>query len=90
MWRRVSSCSAMLKRCIDVSWCRVGGVLAAKACSDHFERVILVEPEFSKTLSGKPKTRVMQYNSAHGMYMSYVPCSVISPLKITLLSQRFW
>ncbi|TFL02255.1 hypothetical protein BDV98DRAFT_566970 [Pterulicium gracile] len=49
----------------------VGGVLAAKACSDHFERVILVEPEFSKTLSGKPKTRVMQYNSAHAFLVIF-------------------
>ncbi|TFL02249.1 hypothetical protein BDV98DRAFT_566962 [Pterulicium gracile] len=43
----------------------VAGILAARECVAHFDEVILVEPEFSKTLAGKVKSRTMQYDSFH-------------------------
>lgn len=43
----------------------IAGVLSARVCLTHFEEVILVDPEFSRTLNGTPKTRIMQYNSIH-------------------------
>lgn len=43
------------------------GILAARVCSDHFEEVLLVDPEFSKTLHSGEKTRIMQYKASHSM-----------------------
>lgn len=34
-------------------------------CLNDFDEVVLVDPEFSKTLDGKPKSRVMQFWSTH-------------------------
>jgi hypothetical protein len=39
----------------------IAGTVAA---SDHFEHVILVDPELQDI--EKPKTRIMQYNAGHG------------------------
>ncbi|TFL01390.1 hypothetical protein BDV98DRAFT_79737 [Pterulicium gracile] len=43
----------------------ISGLLAAKTCLTHFQTVVLIDPEFSKSLSGGPKSRVMQYHSFH-------------------------
>lgn len=43
----------------------ISGLLAAKTCLTHFEQVVLVDPEFSKSRSGTGKARVMQYHSIH-------------------------
>jgi hypothetical protein len=43
----------------------IAGLQAARACSFHFEEVILVDPEFSKVINAKPKARVIQFNSTH-------------------------
>lgn len=44
----------------------IGGLVGAKMCLEHFEEVVLVDPEFSKTLGGQTKSRIMQYYSIHG------------------------
>ncbi|KIY62533.1 hypothetical protein CYLTODRAFT_383478 [Cylindrobasidium torrendii FP15055 ss-10] len=54
----------------------VGGLFAARVCSDHFERVVIIEPEsWLITEDGRrtdswnqenKRARVMQYNSLHG------------------------
>ncbi|TFK99946.1 hypothetical protein BDV98DRAFT_570475 [Pterulicium gracile] len=49
----------------------IAGVLAAKQCLNHFEEVVLVDPEFSKTLFGTPKSRIMQYYSIHGYVIPF-------------------
>ena len=36
-------------------------MIAARICADHFDKVILVDPEF-----GQNNTRVPQINAAHG------------------------
>ncbi|KAF7328344.1 hypothetical protein MVEN_02549900 [Mycena venus] len=41
----------------------IAGTVAARVLTDHFERVILVDPELEDT--EKPKTRIMQYNAGH-------------------------
>ncbi|KAJ7815187.1 hypothetical protein B0H14DRAFT_3878445 [Mycena olivaceomarginata] len=41
----------------------IAGILVARVLADHFDRVILVDPELNDI--GKPKTRIMQYNAAH-------------------------
>ncbi|KAJ7222590.1 hypothetical protein GGX14DRAFT_558679 [Mycena pura] len=41
----------------------IAGLVAARICADHFERVIIVDPEIQD--SEKPKTRIMQYNASH-------------------------
>ncbi|KAJ7600423.1 hypothetical protein C8J56DRAFT_846958 [Mycena floridula] len=38
----------------------IAGIVAARICADHFENVILVDPEMNKA-----KTRILQYNAAH-------------------------
>ncbi|KAJ7083481.1 hypothetical protein C8R44DRAFT_753495 [Mycena epipterygia] len=45
----------------------IAGIVTARICANHFERVIVVDPEIQ--YSEKPKTRIMQYNSAH-IYLS--------------------
>ncbi|KAF8151954.1 hypothetical protein K438DRAFT_1778616 [Mycena galopus ATCC 62051] len=39
------------------------GIVAARICADHFERVIIIDPEIEDP--EKPKTRIMQYNAGH-------------------------
>ncbi|KAJ7836383.1 hypothetical protein B0H14DRAFT_3705202 [Mycena olivaceomarginata] len=41
----------------------IAGIVAARICGDHFERVIIVDPEIED--SEKPKTRILQYNAGH-------------------------
>ncbi|KAJ7615031.1 hypothetical protein DFH06DRAFT_1240398, partial [Mycena polygramma] len=41
----------------------IAGTVTARILADHFERVILVDPEIEN--NDKPKTRIMQYNAAH-------------------------
>ncbi|KAJ7806255.1 hypothetical protein B0H14DRAFT_3484240 [Mycena olivaceomarginata] len=41
----------------------IAGTVAARVLADHFERVILVDPELENI--EKPKTRIMQYNAGH-------------------------
>jgi hypothetical protein len=43
-------------------------MFAARVCADHFEDVVLVDPEFSKTLHAGDKTRIMQYKASHSMF----------------------
>lgn len=43
----------------------VAGLVAARACLVYFNEVVLVDPEFGKTLSGEKKRRIMQYDSIH-------------------------
>ncbi|KAF7340265.1 hypothetical protein MVEN_01945400 [Mycena venus] len=39
----------------------IAGTVSARVLADHFERVILVDPE----IQNEKKTRIMQYNAAH-------------------------
>ncbi|KAJ6538109.1 hypothetical protein B0H19DRAFT_1270473 [Mycena capillaripes] len=48
----------------------VAGTVIARVLSDHFERVILVDPELHDI--EKPKTRIMQYNAAHGFLALFI------------------
>ncbi|KAJ7139384.1 hypothetical protein C8R44DRAFT_303423 [Mycena epipterygia] len=41
----------------------IAGTVTARILADHFERVIVVDPEIYD--NEKPKTRIMQYNAAH-------------------------
>ncbi|KAJ6544497.1 hypothetical protein B0H19DRAFT_1076603 [Mycena capillaripes] len=41
----------------------IAGIVAARICADHFERVIIIDPETQD--SEKPKTRIMQFNALH-------------------------
>ncbi|KAJ7715033.1 hypothetical protein DFH07DRAFT_368825 [Mycena maculata] len=40
----------------------IAGLVTARVLADHFEKIILVDPEID---SDKPKTRIMQYYAAH-------------------------
>ncbi|KAJ7779095.1 hypothetical protein B0H16DRAFT_804463 [Mycena metata] len=42
----------------------IAGSVTARILTDHFERVILVDPEVDKI--DEPKTRILQYNAFHG------------------------
>ncbi|KAF7367481.1 hypothetical protein MSAN_00811000 [Mycena sanguinolenta] len=41
----------------------IAGIITARICADHFERVIIIDPEIEDP--EKPKTRILQYNAAH-------------------------
>ncbi|KAJ7785319.1 hypothetical protein DFH07DRAFT_7248 [Mycena maculata] len=41
----------------------IAGTVVARILADHFDRVILVDPEIDDI--EKPKTRIMQYNASH-------------------------
>ncbi|KAJ7073469.1 hypothetical protein B0H15DRAFT_61517 [Mycena belliarum] len=45
----------------------IAGTVTARILADHFERVVLVDPELEDM--EKPKTRIVQYNAAH-VYLS--------------------
>ncbi|KAJ7828097.1 hypothetical protein B0H13DRAFT_2373362 [Mycena leptocephala] len=49
----------------------ITGTVTARVLADHFERVILVDPEIQD--NEKPKTRIIQYNAVH--------CDVPEPLR---------
>lgn len=44
----------------------IAGIITARICADHFEDVVVVDPEFTKVLEGGTKTRVVQYTALHG------------------------
>ncbi|KAJ7098580.1 hypothetical protein B0H15DRAFT_772122 [Mycena belliarum] len=49
----------------------IAGIVTARICADHFERVIIVDPEMQD--AEKPKTRIMQYYSTHGRLTDTTP-----------------
>ena len=64
------------------------GILAARVCADHFEDVVLVDPEFTKTLHEGEKTRIMQYKATHrecflinGVNTQQSMCSLATPCR---------
>ncbi|KAJ6544473.1 hypothetical protein B0H19DRAFT_1267731 [Mycena capillaripes] len=44
----------------------IAGTVVARLLADHFERVILVDPELHDDVE-RPKSRVMQYNATHAL-----------------------
>jgi hypothetical protein len=50
----------------------VAGTVTARILADHFERVILVDPEID---DAKPKTRILQYHALHGEPTEYLPAN---------------
>ncbi|KAF7340244.1 hypothetical protein MVEN_01943100 [Mycena venus] len=48
----------------------IAGIVAARICADHFERVIIIDPEIRD--SEKPKTRILQYNAGHILLYLFV------------------
>ncbi|KAJ7694491.1 hypothetical protein B0H16DRAFT_1485639 [Mycena metata] len=47
----------------DISWHSIAGMVTARICADHFERVIIIDPELKD--AEKPRTRIMHYHAAH-------------------------
>ncbi|KAJ7711674.1 hypothetical protein B0H16DRAFT_1480153 [Mycena metata] len=41
----------------------IAGMVTARICADHFERVIIIDPELEDP--EKPRARIMQYHAAH-------------------------
>ncbi|KAF7330590.1 hypothetical protein MSAN_02459200 [Mycena sanguinolenta] len=41
----------------------IAGIITARICADHFEQVIIIDPEIEDP--ERPKTRILQYNAAH-------------------------
>ncbi|KAJ6530308.1 hypothetical protein B0H19DRAFT_1273959 [Mycena capillaripes] len=56
--------SRMLPSTAVVCGGSIAGIVAARICADHFERVIIVDPEIEDL--EKPKTRIVQFNAIHG------------------------
>lgn len=58
----------------------IAGLVTARVCHDHFERVVIVEPEACLTTpegweperepKKRKRARVMQYQFPHGMFAS--------------------
>ncbi|KAJ7362281.1 hypothetical protein DFH08DRAFT_1024261 [Mycena albidolilacea] len=48
----------------------IAGTVAARILADHFERVILVDPELHDI--EKPRTRIMQYNATHALLSLFI------------------
>ncbi|KAF7342312.1 hypothetical protein MVEN_01819600 [Mycena venus] len=48
----------------------IAGTVVARVLADHFDRVILVDPELDDM--ERPRTRIMQYNAAHGLLTLFV------------------
>ncbi|KAJ7888063.1 hypothetical protein B0H14DRAFT_1212521 [Mycena olivaceomarginata] len=48
----------------------ISGIVAARICGDHFERMIIVDPEIEDL--EKPKTRILQYNAGHVLLSLFV------------------
>ncbi|KAF8189174.1 hypothetical protein K438DRAFT_1971821 [Mycena galopus ATCC 62051] len=46
----------------------IAGTVTARILADHFERVILIDPE----IENEKKTRIMQYNAAHSFLSLFV------------------
>ncbi|KAJ7282835.1 hypothetical protein C8J57DRAFT_1499798 [Mycena rebaudengoi] len=72
----------------------IAGIITARICADHFERVILVDPETHD--AEKPKTRILQYNAIHrlvqpDLQLHYSGVAIPAParcLRQTILSRR--
>ncbi|KAJ7711520.1 hypothetical protein B0H16DRAFT_1480304 [Mycena metata] len=47
----------------DISRHSIAGIVTARICADHFERVIIIDPELED--AEKPRTRIMQHHAAH-------------------------
>lgn len=62
LWRKVHLCD-FAQLLFTLTCNSIAGILVARVLADHFDRVILVDPELNDI--GKPKTRIMQYNAAH-------------------------
>jgi hypothetical protein len=77
----------------DTSGFSIAGLVTARICHDHFERVIIVEPEAWLTTSEgwdsaqqpqkNRRTRIMQYESIQGQYISYCYYSTLTIRGIT-------
>jgi hypothetical protein len=60
----------------------IAGLMTARVCHDHFERVVVVEPEaWLATSEGwdpaqqpqkSKRTRIMQYQSIQGQFIWYI------------------
>ncbi|KAJ7631343.1 hypothetical protein DFH06DRAFT_1224287 [Mycena polygramma] len=48
----------------------IAGIVTARICADHFQRVVVVDPEIEDP--EKPKTRIMQYNASHAFLTLFV------------------
>ncbi|KAJ7134915.1 hypothetical protein C8R43DRAFT_1239203 [Mycena crocata] len=48
----------------------IAGLVTARICADHFERVVIIDPEVEDVK--KAKTRIMQYNAAHGFLALFI------------------
>ncbi|KAJ7107792.1 hypothetical protein C8R44DRAFT_857873 [Mycena epipterygia] len=48
----------------------IAGTVTARILADHFERVVLVDPEIED--AERPKTRIMQYNAVHAFLSLFV------------------
>ncbi|KAJ6518128.1 hypothetical protein C8R47DRAFT_1232136 [Mycena vitilis] len=48
----------------------IAGIVTARICADHFERVIVVDPEIDDP--DKPKTRLVQYNASHAFLTLFI------------------
>ncbi|KAJ7085315.1 hypothetical protein C8R44DRAFT_752913 [Mycena epipterygia] len=48
----------------------IAATVTARILADHFERVVLVDPEIED--AEKPKTRIMQYNAVHAFLSLFV------------------
>ncbi|KAJ6517275.1 hypothetical protein C8R47DRAFT_250943 [Mycena vitilis] len=62
--------SVMLPGTAIVCGGSIAGMMTARICADHFERVIIVDPEIQD--AEKPKTRILQYKAAHGFLALFV------------------
>jgi hypothetical protein len=88
----IRECLASLLDLFSVS-SSIAGLAAARICHDHFERVIIVEPEaWLTTPEGwesdrepmkRVRARVMQYQSLHGKSAAYT-----SPYTIDELTEQ--
>ncbi|KAJ7086215.1 hypothetical protein C8R44DRAFT_893670 [Mycena epipterygia] len=48
----------------------ISGIVTARILADHFERIVLVDPELED--DEKPKTRIIQYNALHAFLSLFV------------------
>ncbi|KAJ7606969.1 hypothetical protein DFH06DRAFT_1486686 [Mycena polygramma] len=62
--------STMLPGTAIVCGGSIAGMMTARICADHFERVILIDPEIED--AEKSKTRILQFKAAHGFLALFV------------------
>jgi hypothetical protein len=66
----------------------IAGLVTARVCHDHFERVVIVEPEaWLATPEGwdpaqqpqkSKRTRILQYESIQGQFIRYIFCHILT------------